>query len=234
MKLCAYLVVIILFSSTFIHAQVKVGDNPTTINPNSILELESANQGLLMPRVTLSSSTSAAPLTAHIQGMTVYNTASVADVVPGFYYNDGSKWVKLARNFSTVNGLHINQNNQLMLGGQLSEPTAIGTDAVNTLALTGLSRGNAASDEILTIDPLTGVVSKLPIKGLVKEMETIQMASEGQTQFNTPIPVSAGDKINVYRNGVRIGSTIINANTIALESGVVSNNGDEIRIVQFY
>jgi hypothetical protein len=33
-------------------AQVKIGDNPDIINPNSLLELESTNKGLLLPRLT--------------------------------------------------------------------------------------------------------------------------------------------------------------------------------------
>lgn len=215
--------------------QVKVGDNPTTINPNAILELESLNQGLLMPRVALRAISNPAPLTAHIQGMTIYNTTSSSELIPGFYFNDGSKWVRLANNFTTVNGLHVNQNNELMLGGQLSQPTVIGTSGANTLAFTGLGQGNVGVDDILTIDPVTGVISRLPLQqALNREMESIMMTSEGQTQFQTPLPITPYSRINVYRNGVRIGLTIINSNTIALESGVVCSGGDEIRIVQFY
>jgi hypothetical protein len=58
------------------------------------------------------------------------------------------------------------------------------------------------------------------------------LASDGQTQFSTPLPISDIDKINVYRNGARIGATIVNSTTIALEPGVVCVSGDEIRIVQ--
>lgn len=234
MKHCVSLIVIFIFFIKSIDAQVKVGDNPTSINPNSILELESPNQGLLMPRIALTSSSDPAPLTAHIQGMTVYNTTSSLELIPGFYFNDGSKWVRLANNFKTVNGLHVNQNNQLMLGGLLSEPTVIGTSYPNTLAITGLGQGNVATDEILAIDPNTGVISKIPMPALNREAETIFMTMEGQTQFQTPMPIAAGNKFNVYRNGVRIGMSIINANTIELESGVICNSGDEIRIVQFY
>ncbi|WP_291909879.1 hypothetical protein [Chitinophaga sp. CB10] len=32
-------------------AQLKVGDNPGTINKASVLELESGHQGLLLPRI---------------------------------------------------------------------------------------------------------------------------------------------------------------------------------------
>lgn len=75
-------------------AQVKIGTNPQTINANAMLELEGA-KGLLMPRLALEKTTLSAPLTAHVTGMTVYNTATINDVKPGFYYNDGAKWSKL-------------------------------------------------------------------------------------------------------------------------------------------
>jgi len=79
-----------------IHAQIKFGDNPTSINANSVLEVESTNKGLLLPRVTLTGTANVAPLSAHIAGMIVYNTATAGDVTPGYYYNDGSKWVRTA------------------------------------------------------------------------------------------------------------------------------------------
>ena len=42
----------LLFAGLLAHAQLKIGDNPTTINKSSILELESTRQGLLLPRLT--------------------------------------------------------------------------------------------------------------------------------------------------------------------------------------
>jgi len=73
-------------------AQVKIGNNPTSINANSVLELESTNKGVLYPRVALTATANAAPLTAHVAGMVVYNTATANDVIPGLYINDGAKW----------------------------------------------------------------------------------------------------------------------------------------------
>ena len=78
-------------------AQVKIGNNPTTLNINSLLELESTTKGLLIPRIALTTnSTTASPLASHVAGMIIYNTATVGDVVPAFYYNDGAKWVRIA------------------------------------------------------------------------------------------------------------------------------------------
>jgi len=76
-------------------AQVKIGNNVTTLDANSLLELESTSKGLLFPRVALTGTANVDPLAAHVQGMTVYNTATTGDVTPGMYTNSGSAWVKL-------------------------------------------------------------------------------------------------------------------------------------------
>ncbi|MCA4805498.1 hypothetical protein [Myroides odoratimimus] len=98
-----YLSIAISFLATAGFAQTKIGvvgkSNPD-VNSNAILELEAENKGLLLPRVTLSKTTEAAPLKAHVAGMTVYNTkdgdkTKGEDVVKGFYYNDGTKWQQM-------------------------------------------------------------------------------------------------------------------------------------------
>lgn len=83
------------FYSTSLFAQVKVGQNPTAINPNAVLEMESNNKGLLLPRLALTAPSSPAPLTAFVSGMLVYNTASTDSLTPGLYYSDSVKWNKV-------------------------------------------------------------------------------------------------------------------------------------------
>lgn len=93
----------LLFMSSPLMAQVKIGDNPNSISTNSILELESASKGLLLPRVALQATNSISPLSGSVPvGMHVFNTASVTagvdgvnSVSPGEYYYDGTQWVRL-------------------------------------------------------------------------------------------------------------------------------------------
>src|SRR5436190_11426828 len=87
------LITLILFLTGILslNAQVKIGDNPSTINPNSMLELESTNKGFLPPRVALNNSTSVSPLSGTVTaGMLVFSSGgSLAD---GYYYWNGSSW----------------------------------------------------------------------------------------------------------------------------------------------
>ncbi len=72
-------------------AQVKIGNNPSTINANSLLEMESTNKGFLPPRIALNSLTAVAPLTGTVPaGMLVYSTGGT--LIDGYYYWDGSMW----------------------------------------------------------------------------------------------------------------------------------------------
>ncbi|WP_164122545.1 hypothetical protein [Sphingobacterium sp. xlx-130] len=88
---------LLLSSVVIANAQQKLsdgtGDNGLTVNQNAILELASKNKGLLHTRVTLEATTKAYPMSAHVAGLMVYNTETRNDVIPGIYYNDGTKWV---------------------------------------------------------------------------------------------------------------------------------------------
>jgi hypothetical protein len=57
------------------------------------LDINFPSLGLLIPRIALTSTSSFAPLAAHVAGMIVYNTSGTADVTPGFYINNGTKWI---------------------------------------------------------------------------------------------------------------------------------------------
>lgn len=90
------LFVLAVFVSASLVAQ-NAGISSTAIIPDasSMLEIRSANTGLLIPRVALSATSSASPVTAPALSLLVFNTASVSDVSPGYYYWDGSKWVRM-------------------------------------------------------------------------------------------------------------------------------------------
>jgi hypothetical protein len=86
---------VLLLSALLSRAQVKIGNNPNTINANSLLELESTNKGFLPPRVALNSLSSVLPLTATVPtGMLVFSTGGA--LMDGYYYWNGTQWVMLA------------------------------------------------------------------------------------------------------------------------------------------
>jgi len=100
----------------------NVGINITGTPPNTSagLDVDFTNKGLLIPRVALTQTTSNAPIGAGVAtSLLVYNTATINDVTPGYYYWDGTVWVrfmtvgasgddwKLLGNAGTVDGTHF-------------------------------------------------------------------------------------------------------------------------------
>jgi hypothetical protein len=68
-------------------------DGSVPANTSAGLDVYFTTQGLLIPRIALINTSNYSPLASHVAGMIVYNTATTADVTPGFYFNDGTKWV---------------------------------------------------------------------------------------------------------------------------------------------
>lgn len=78
-----------------------------TALPNSILDVNASDKGILIPRVVLSSLLLQAPITnpqggVLVNGTLVYNTATAGvvpnNVKPGFYYWNTNKWIRLDTN----------------------------------------------------------------------------------------------------------------------------------------
>lgn len=102
----------------------NVGINATGAAPSAwaMLDIAHSTKGLLIPRVALSALNNAAPIGSGMPvSMLVYNTATAGtspnNVVPGYYYWDGSVWVafsgaggknwSLSGNAGTVDGTHF-------------------------------------------------------------------------------------------------------------------------------
>ena len=93
-------VLAMLFAFCFLqaaHAQ-NIGINGTgaAADASAILDVAAADKGLLVPRVALTSTADVATVPAPATSLLVYNTATVSNVSPGFYYWDGALWRRLS------------------------------------------------------------------------------------------------------------------------------------------
>lgn len=100
-----FYLLIMLFSITT-YSQVGIG----TTTPNAALDITSVNDGLLIPRVGLTATNVATPLTTPSNSELVYNTntsgSGLTQVTPGFYYwNSGlGEWIRVSPNAWDLNG----------------------------------------------------------------------------------------------------------------------------------
>lgn len=97
-------------NSSNLFSQVKIGDNPKSINKDAVVDIESINKGLLLPRISLNSTATSQPLSDFTSGMVVYNTSSKNDLTPGIYYSDGTKWIRANNNIPAAGFLSGVQN----------------------------------------------------------------------------------------------------------------------------
>ncbi len=95
------IVLISLLMGNILKAQnnVGIGSSSFTPDPSAGLEIQFTDKGLLIPRVALTSTSSASPITSPATSLLVYNTATAGtapnNVTPGYYYWTGSKWMRL-------------------------------------------------------------------------------------------------------------------------------------------
>lgn len=94
----AFLYALLILLGTTLNAQVGIG----TTNPASgaMLDIESNDKGILIPRVALTGTNDVATITpAASYGLLVLNTATAGAgataVTEGFYYWDGTQWVRI-------------------------------------------------------------------------------------------------------------------------------------------
>jgi len=98
------LISLILITVIKLNAQnvAVTDDNGYSANTSAMLDVKSTDKGLLVPRVSLVATTSASPVTSPATSLIVYNIASVSDVTPGYYYWNGTKWIKIKTNSENI------------------------------------------------------------------------------------------------------------------------------------
>lgn len=101
MKKGILIIVVTVFCIWQSNAQTGIGT--TTPSASAKLEVAATDKGFLPPRVALTASNVFTPITgtsSAAAGLLIYNTATAGsapnNVVPGYYYWNGSAWVQIA------------------------------------------------------------------------------------------------------------------------------------------
>ena len=138
-----------------LRAQENVGIGTTTPNDFAILHLESADQGLLVPRLTTAEATAMA-MGATEEGLFIYNTDAGL-----FWYWDGAAWVPFP------GGSGTGTDDQNLTGATLSGTTLtidIEDGSSVSVDLNALQDGTGSDDQDLTGASLAGTVLTVDIE----------------------------------------------------------------------
>ena len=94
---------LLVIVGSFYTANAQTGIGTTTPNASAKLDVVATDKGFLPPRVALTATNAFSPITgtsSAATGLLVYNTASAGtipnNVVPGYYYWNGSAWIQIS------------------------------------------------------------------------------------------------------------------------------------------
>lgn len=160
---CIYFLFIICLSPLF--SQVKIGNNPATINSNSLLELESTNKTFVMPRMT---SIQMMNIVNPLEGSLIFNNSDSS-----VYIYRKAGWRKL-NYFNGSNALYVNSTGDtIKMGRNLTEDTKIGLNNKNLIYKK--SNYNSSQDSvvlILTKNSNVGIGTSYPHLSSILELNS--------------------------------------------------------------
>lgn len=191
--------------------KVGVGIGVPIAHSSAMLEVQSQNKGVLIPRIELKGISDTQSIDGDVpESLLIYNTSESLEqgVFPGYYYwslnkadKAKSKWARLLNDTDLVSELTaengITRNNDVLkLGGALSEATVLTTSTENTLAVQGLLSGSTL-DQLVVRDEsgvLKQVKSAMPKffympsilldTETISEQHTVDLYAEFTKQFN--------------------------------------------------
>jgi hypothetical protein len=130
---------------------VSINNSGDVGDESAMLDISSTDKGMLIPRVILLSTTDVVTISSPIVSLLVYNTNTVSDVVPGFYYWNGTKWSPMV----AQSGVLAFAEFYALMPGDNSATIAVGA------AVQFPNAGPTSSTDITAIDATTFQLSAI-------------------------------------------------------------------------
>ncbi|WP_341837792.1 hypothetical protein WJU16_07970 [Chitinophaga pollutisoli] len=199
----AGMILALFLSYNSVKAQVKIGGDPATVDPNAILELESSRKGLLLPRLDRAGYELLVGRNPQA-GMVIYIKDPLADTRGvGFYVKTGAaadktSWTKLAADNGGAGFWKVNGNDEVIDGDWLGTKTAIplifkvngnntvmqfdGTSGQLTIPYANVPVAGSSVSDVVMIDN-NGLIHK-------KDLSLTSVTSLNSFQGNVTVKVS--------------------------------------------
>ena len=89
-----------LLSSLHLSAQVGINNDGSAPASSAMLDVKSANKGVLIPQIALTGTLDVTTIASPATSLLIYNTATAGtspnNVTPGYYYWSGTAWTRLS------------------------------------------------------------------------------------------------------------------------------------------
>jgi hypothetical protein len=215
---------ILLLNTYFINAQVGI-DNT---NPQAALDITSTNDGLLIPRVALTNTITATVITPTTSEL-VYNTATSGtapnNVIPGFYYWDGTKWVSIKNTTTpsssgwslTGNSATVDGTNFLGTIDDVPFTIKVNNQKAGRISSTGQTFFGYQAGNVNTNDSNTGIgfyaLNSNTIGGFNTAIGVGALSNNTIGNYNSAIGGASLNKNTTGNNNTANGSLSLNFNT---------------------
>jgi hypothetical protein len=232
---------------------VSVNNNSAAPHASAMLDVDATNKGMLIPRVNLTSAADVTTIANPVASLLVYNKstsgASPNNVVPGFYYWSGSKWLAFVMPAAST----IAFSTGIILPGAAMVSFAprimgFGNSTVQVINGSGESTSPPEMGGFSFTVPFAGTIKNLQVSADLLVASVVAINTVGLvydfTVFKSPSPVNSGTDFLTtpyvtsplttsvrfgYPGSVAIPGTFRSATNINAGSLVV-NAGDRIGI----
>lgn len=219
-------------------AKGQTGIGTTSPSPSAKLEVASTNQGFLPPRIALTATNAASPVTSPATGLLVFNTetAGIApnNVTPGYYYWNGSLWVRL--NGPSDTAANVTGIVPVVNGGTgTTTSTGSGSVVLSTspsISLPTFTSGSLQFPQSLLISPTSHVTSKraaiwLDGWSILQDVEGngTKNFSIGETVVGTPTQYPPRLVIAQGNGNIGLGTSSPTARLNLVGGGIKIHNG---------
>ncbi|MEG0850098.1 MAG: hypothetical protein RSF34_14365 [Flavobacterium sp.] len=197
------------------YSQSQVGIGTRTPNASSQLEIVSNDKGVLFPRVSLTSTTDNTTITqGNVNSLFVYNSNTLNDVTPGYYYWLNNKWLRFVskEEVKAESGVEINDD-KVKLGGNLKRATTIIQDGNAFTIATGGSNLNITGlnkTKVQATDATNGITDRLLAVGSDDKVKALKAAMPKFFYMPSIIVPTSLDQLNAIGSGKITGDTFDN------------------------